>query len=164
MFAIFFLLCKNEGSPWNSESLSHLAQCFLQHKSKRHPSTSAVVFPRIEVRTALASPLRLHCIPLSARHGILGKNIVKSHTNLLPSLGTWAQIRTRSATVVVKNQLSDCRVWMSFLCVISAIHPTAALTLHCQNGTSRERQFPSHPPQEKSILFLTVWNSCFTAR
>lgn len=118
MFAIFFLLCKNEGSPWNSESLSHLAQCFLQHKSKRHPSTSAVVFPRIEVRTALASPLRLHCIPLSARHGILGKNIVKSHTNLLPSLGTWAQIRTRSATVVVKNQLSDCRVWIS-MCDIS---------------------------------------------
>ena len=78
---------------------------------------------------ALTSPLHLHHILWFARHIILGKNIVERHTILLPSLGTCARVRARSAIVVVKNQVLGSSDWTSFLRVISHIHtinPTTA--------------------------------------
>lgn len=82
------------------------------------------------MRMALTLPLYFYHILLFARHIILEKNIFKRYVNLLLSLGALCTYKeTRSATVVAKTQLSDSRVWASFLYVILDIHtidPTAA--------------------------------------
>lgn len=97
-------------------------------QTKRHSSTKAVASHTEVIKMALTSPFHLHHILWFVRHIILGKNIVKRHTILLPSLGTWARAGTRSAIIVVKNQVLGSSDWTSFLHVISDINAISPAT------------------------------------